>query len=292
MTTEEDKEFKKTAHKYRWLGSFWIVLIGATLILCIFFAGFIAAKSESLAENSFPQSQVVSEGKHYAVSFDLGTKNPSWVMEVLTNNNPKAKTEAKKQHNDANIREELLPSAEDYQGSGFDPVSLLIFAQLRHPLSASSPQSPALAKYWAHFNDYVRDLPQKLNVDRVLVITEPLYLPQETSKTVVYDVIGEDNIAVPTHFFRVIFYSSRPQASVSEIEKYNAFSIPSPVVPIPPRPFPPLTKLYGEAFLIPNQAIKEGTDLDSFKVQSWEEVEKIPGVVLPDNLTFFTESWE
>lgn len=292
MATEEDEEFKEVTHKHSWFWSLWIVLIGTTLVLCIFFAGFIAAKLQGLAENSFPQSQVISEGKYYAVSFDLGTKNPSWVMEVLTNDSPKAKTKAKKQHNDANIPKEVLPSVEDYQGSGFDPVSLLISAQLRHPLSASSPQPPALAKYWARFNDYVRGLPEKLNVDRVLVITEPLYLPQETSKTVVYDVIGGDNIAVPTHFFRVILYSSQPQASVSEIEKYSAFSIPSPVVPIPPRPFPPLTKLYGEAFLIPNQAIKEETGLDSFKVQSWEEVKKIPGVVLPDNLTFFTEDWQ
>ncbi len=51
----------------------------------------------------------------------------------------------------------------------------------------------------------MRDL--TLEYDRVCVVTGPLYLPQEMpdgKRYVTYQVIGTNDVAVPTHFFKVI----------------------------------------------------------------------------------------
>lgn len=288
MTKKEYALFSTIPKGYRWF--FWLSFIIMAVVFLFSITIFIV-KPATVAEKNYPKYQILSESEDYAFSFDVTTKNPVWAMEVVKKDNAGSKTRSLEKKIDRNISTEFLPKMEDYLGSGFDPVSLFASSELQSLLPASSPQAPALAKHWAQFNDYARSLPEKLNVDRILVVTEPLYLPEEGVKTISYDLISEDSIAVPTHFFRAIFYSLPSQGSVFEAEKYNAFPIPSITAPVPPRPFPPLVKLNGEAFLIPNQDIEEGTALDSFRVQSWEEIKKIPGVILPEDLKVFVESW-
>lgn len=61
--------------------------------------------------------------------------------------------------------------------------------------------------YWAHFEDFCRRLTGKY--PSVRIVTGPLYLPRREADgkwRVSYEVIGQPaNVAVPTHFFKVIF---------------------------------------------------------------------------------------
>lgn len=61
--------------------------------------------------------------------------------------------------------------------------------------------------YWAHFEDFCRRLTTRY--PSVRIVTGPLYLPkreQDGKWRVSYEVIGSPpNIAVPTHFYKVIF---------------------------------------------------------------------------------------
>lgn len=64
--------------------------------------------------------------------------------------------------------------------------------------------------YWAHFEDFCRKLTKKY--PSVRIVTGPLYLPKRDPDgkwRVSYEVIGNPpNVAVPTHFYKVIFAES------------------------------------------------------------------------------------
>ena len=76
----------------------------------------------------------------------------------------------------------------------------------------------------------------------VYVCTGPLYLPKpdpETGKNYVkYQVIGNNNVAVPTHFFKVL---------VGELDNHQ---------------------LEMEAYVLPNEAIPDNVAIASFQVSS------------------------
>jgi len=58
---------------------------------------------------------------------------------------------------------------------------------------------------WNDLEKEVRNLVKKY--DNVWVVTGPLYLPKRESDNksyVKYEVIGNNNVAVPTHFFKVV----------------------------------------------------------------------------------------
>jgi len=78
-------------------------------------------------------------------------------------------------------------------------------------LSNTSPQTPEFNReYWRDFEKYVRSLTHEYDV--VQVITGPLYLPHEEpdgKKYITYQVIGANNVAVPTHFFKMITLKKR-----------------------------------------------------------------------------------
>lgn len=60
--------------------------------------------------------------------------------------------------------------------------------------------------YWAHLEDFCRRLVK--HYPSVRIITGPLYLPQRTPEgkwKVEYEVVGNPpNVAVPTHFYKII----------------------------------------------------------------------------------------
>ena len=99
--------------------------------------------------------------------------------------------------------------------------------------------------YWAKLEDHVRQ-PVDRN-GKVTIVTRPLFIPekrQDGRKFVQYEVVGENNAAVPIHYFKVIKLKNR-----------------------------------SEAYLIPNQEVKSGIPLDKFK-KTVKQIEKISGVVL------------
>ena len=103
--------------------------------------------------------------------------------------------------------------------------------------------------YWAKLEKHVRDLTK--DYQNVYVITGPLYLPNVEEggrRYVKYQVIGPNDVAVPTHFFKVI-----------SLEKES--------------------KIETRAYILPNEEIPNEIPLDNF-LTTVEKVEKAGGFIL------------
>lgn len=99
---------------------------------------------------------------------------------------------------------------------------------------------------------YCRELTERF--EDVWIVSGPLTLPQTTSdgkKTVTYQVIGEDNVAVPSHLYKVILARRSPEST---------------------------EPLALGAFVVPNEAIGFQPQLTEFQV-SLQDLEKLSGLV-------------
>ena len=91
--------------------------------------------------------------------------------------------------------------------------------------------------------------------DNVWVVTGPLYLPRREADNkfyVKYEVIGKNNVSVPTHFFKVVL-----------CEKQGNYTI-----------FP---------YVLPNQPCDNATPLSSYLVPL-DSIERAAGFLLFDKL--------
>ncbi len=117
-------------------------------------------------------------------------------------------------------------------------------------LTNMCPQVAALNRgYWANLEKYVRDLTN--HYAKVTVISGPLYLSHLESdgkRYVSYQVIGPHEVAVPTHFYKVL-----------RLEPFNGQS-------------------EEVAYLVPNESIAAHTPLDSFRV-TLDKVQKAAGII-------------
>ncbi|KAM5232019.1 nuclease EXOG, mitochondrial isoform 3-T5 [Hipposideros larvatus] len=108
------------------------------------------------------------------------------------------------------------------------------------------------AGYWNRIEMYCRELTERF--EDVWIVSGPLTLPQTGSdgkKVVNYQVIGEDNVAVPSHLYKVILARRSPAS---------------------PEP------LALGAFVVPNEAIGFQPQLSEFQV-SLQDLEKLSGLV-------------
>lgn len=219
--------------------------------------------------HDIPKTQIVKHMLSGIYAFDGRTKNPSWVLQVL---NPGIKEDMTNivYHEDKAIPETMRQQLSDYVNSGFEVAYLLDssregFFNTTLPLSTTSPQVSQFNKgYWAKLNNYVMELSNKPNISQVLVITGPLFLPHDEpsgKRYVSYQVIGKNNVAVPTHFFKAIFYPEKDSKNLN----FRGFTVKSDI------------------YVIPNQDLNEDKPLESFKT-SLENLEKISGIVFPDDI--------
>ncbi|MFT4554079.1 MAG: endonuclease G [Chlamydiales bacterium] len=114
--------------------------------------------------------------------------------------------------------------------------------------------------YWARIEGMFRKMltaKPKENLG-IHIITGTLFLPNFTDEQghlfVTYQVIGENNVAVPTHFYKIIL-----------IEKYNG-------------------SLEGYALLAPNEYIDGKTPISEFAT-SVSEIERLTGLIFFDQLS-------
>ncbi len=164
-----------------------------------------------------PYSTPVLERSGYTVAYDGRTKTVLWAYEELTRESitGNIRRDQFRFSQDPDIPTIIQPDLEDYKGSGFDRGHLAPFADHKSSevearetfyLSNISPQVPQFNRgYWSKLEKHVRDLTGEY--DRVCVVTGPLFLPQEMpdgKRYVTYQVIGPNDVAVPTHFFKVI----------------------------------------------------------------------------------------
>ena len=117
-------------------------------------------------------------------------------------------------------------------------------------LTNMCPQCPQFNReYWSKLERHVRDLTKEyLNI---YVVTGPLYLPYSEGKRrfIKYQVIGSNDVAVPSHFFKVIALENGQ--GKKEIR----------------------------AYVMPNTFIPSNTPLENFRTTA-EKVEKAAGLIL------------
>lgn len=207
-----------------------------------------------------PQHAFVFERKGYSIAYDGRTRNAFWVYEKLTRQTLEG--EGENRHNihfksDSALPDAIRTTLDDFVGSGFDLGHLCPYVDLRSDskaahetflLSNISPQLPHLNRgHWMQLEKLIRNL--TLQYQTVHVITMPLFLPKD--RIVSYRTIGKNQIAVPTHFCKVVF-----------AEKEEGIDV--------------------LAFILPNEMIPSDKPLDQFQT-SLENVERLAGVIFPYN---------
>ncbi|XP_024612259.1 nuclease EXOG, mitochondrial [Neophocaena asiaeorientalis asiaeorientalis] len=201
---------------------------------------------------------------NHALSYDQSKRVPRWVLEHISKS--KITGDADRKHckfkPDPSIPPTFSAFNEDYVGSGWsrghmapagdNKFSSKAMAETFY-LSNIVPQNfDNNAGYWNRMEMYCRELTERF--EDVWIVSGPLTLPQTGSngrKTVSYQVIGEDNVAVPSHLYKVILARRNPRSA---------------------------EPLALGAFVVPNKAIGFQPQLSEFQV-SLQELEKLSGLV-------------
>ena len=232
----------------------------------------------------------------HVTMYDTRNRTASWVCEHLTRSNYQSSNRgnpADRQRSsfreDVSIPELFRARLEDYRGSGFDRGHLAPAADFKFSQQAMNDSfllsniSPQVGEgfnrdYWARLEHFIRNLTFKY--DDVYVCTGPLYLPslEEDGKWYVkYEVIGDPpNVAVPTHFFKILLAENKTQAK--EMKKKKSKKDKKKQVSNHKA-----NDAYLAAFIVPNAPIPEDTPLEAFHVPK-EEVEKNSGFLFFQHL--------
>lgn len=178
--------------------------------------------------------------------FDRRTRNPFWVAEHITplslslNNGDRRHSSFVE---DMNIPEAFRAKLADYFRSGYDRGHQVPAADAKWSQAAMdgtfalTNMCPQVGEgfnrdYWAHFEQFCRDLTKKY--PSVRIVTGPLYLPHRDADgkwRVSYEVIGNPpNVAVPTHFYKVIYGEDGVDSPSSKVA-LGAFVLPNARIP-------------------------------------------------------------
>ncbi|XP_072534986.1 nuclease EXOG, mitochondrial-like [Salminus brasiliensis] len=202
---------------------------------------------------------------NHILSYDQSRRIPRWVAEHLSNEKLVGRADRKhcKFRPDPNIPQFFTAHNEDYLGSGWSRGHMAPAADNKFSeqsmaetfyLSNIVPQNyENNAGFWNRLEMYCRELTEKFS--DVWVISGPLTLPhvgEDGKKTVSYQLIGKDDVAVPTHLYKVILVRKDPSSE----------------------------SLALGAFVVPNAPIGFGHNLREYQV-SLPELERMSG------LTFF-----
>ncbi|CAL4128095.1 unnamed protein product, partial [Meganyctiphanes norvegica] len=217
----------------------------------------------------FPGLSNIRSLNDYILSYDTRNRQAYWVFEHLTADNV-AKNEAVDRnksdfHEDLSVHNFFRSKNSDYKGSGFDRGHLAAAGNHRRcqehcdETFLLSNMSPQVGKgfnrdKWNDLEMYCRKLARQFR--NVYVCTGPLFLPryEEDGKLYVkYQVVGQNHVSVPTHYFKVV---------VCETENGD---------------------LEMESFVLPNKIIDNNTPLNTFHVSA-EVVERSSGLLFFDKI--------
>ncbi|XP_003739187.1 endonuclease G, mitochondrial [Galendromus occidentalis] len=222
-------------------------------------------RPSEIMKHGFPGMDNVRFFSDYVLSYDKRNRTAHWVMERLTAESIRRSDAVKRENcefrEDPSIHPYFRSSNADYKRSGFDRGHLA--AAGNHRLSQQhcdetfflSNMSPQVGKgfnrdSWNRLENHMRQLTR--NYKNVYVCTGPLYLPRreaDGNSYVHYRVIGNNNVAVPTHFFKVAIC----ETSAGELDM--------------------------EAYVMPNAVIDDATPLQAFQVPL-DTIERSAGLLL------------
>lgn len=207
--------------------------------------------------------------------YDRQTRNPYYVVEHITPESLRKGDTNGDRKNSVFKEDESIPAKfrallRDYFRSGYDrghqaPAADAKFSQMAMDetffLSNMSPQVGAgfNRDYWAHLEDFCRRLTKEYR--SVRIVTGPLYLPKKCDDgkyRVTYEVIGNPpNIAVPTHFFKlVVGEKSVKRDAMSEEIAVAAFVLPNAIIP---------NEVPLKSFEVPVESLERSSGLEFLK---------------------------
>jgi endonuclease G len=200
-------------------------------------------------------------------SYDRQRRNPYWVAEHITPTSLSMSNGDRKHSvfsEDLQIPEKVRARLKDYYKSGYDRGHQVPAADCKWSQEAMddtfalSNMCPQVGDgfnrdYWAHFEDFCRRLTTRY--PSVRIVTGPLYLPKRDPADgkwrVSYEVIGNPpNIAVPTHFYKVIFAED---GLVGGQVAVGAFVLPNARIP---------NEKPLEEFEVPIEAVERASGLE------------------------------
>lgn|GEM_PF-1378809 len=122
---------------------------------------------------------------------------------------------------DPNVTENLQASFRSYRGSGFDRGNLVSGADMRlkgpeevneaYFMTAVAPQTPTLNRgVWRE----IERLGRRYAKEGIGIIAGPAFIPDPDKTWVEFFTIGEDEVAVPTHYFRILYRNTEESIHV------------------------------------------------------------------------------
>ncbi|MHC4958666.1 MAG: DNA/RNA non-specific endonuclease [Planctomycetota bacterium] len=234
-----------------------------------------ARVSGEIMKYGYPGYAMLRHREGYVVSYDSRNRVPVWVAERLNAERLAANVPRENMtfNLDESIPEESRSLSTDYQGG--EHVRGRLAAAANHQdnklrleetylLSNVCPQIGARFRqaFWVKFEKQVREW--AMQTRDLYVFTGPLYMPEKGSdgRTYVrYEVIGENHVAVPTHFFKVMVSEKGRNIDV------QAFIVPHRNMEGPVR--------FSDYLVSVDQVEKlSGLDFFSSMPQSWQKREE------------------
>ncbi|CAK9300509.1 unnamed protein product [Gordionus sp. m RMFG-2023] len=178
--------------------------------------------------------------KNHVLAYDASRKIPFWVAEVITKDKifGQAKRDDNKFRPDPRVLQDFSATNDDYKKSGWSRGHMSAAGNHKNNqqymdesfyLTNIVPQDFVNnAKFWNKFEGFCRKL--VLKYKEIRVITGPIFLPNEfenQKKFIKYEVIGENNVAVPTHLFKIILAEDNINGDLH----HASFVVPNSPIP-------------------------------------------------------------
>ncbi|KAL3123312.1 hypothetical protein niasHT_005402 [Heterodera trifolii] len=179
------------------------------------------SRASEIMRFGYPGFDNIRAYEDFVVSYDQRNRTAHWVMEHLSPARMAYNEEVNRGNSmfkeDESIHPYFRSKNEDYKRSGYDRGHLAAAANHRTTQLAMDQtflltnMSPQVGKgfnrdKWNDLEKHVRQVARKSSIN-TYVCTGPLYLPKmeaDGALYVKYKVIGNNRVAVPTHFFKVV----------------------------------------------------------------------------------------
>jgi endonuclease G len=230
-----------------------------------------ARVSGDIMKYGYPGYAMLRHREGYVVSYDARNRVPIWVAERLNAERlaPNVPRENMTFNIDESLPEHARSLSTDYEGGNHVRGRLAAAANHQNSklrleetylLSNVAPQIGARFRqvFWVKFEKQVREWAAQTR--DLYVFTGPLYIPSKGADGrmyVSYEVIGENHVAVPTHFFKVMISEKGRNADV-------------------------------QAFIVPHRNLEGPVRFSDYLV-SVDEVERLSGL---DFFSSMPESWQ
>lgn len=227
----------------------------------------------------YPTMDNIKQLKDHVLAYSHFHKGPLWVCEHLTDENINFNKNISRSQSkfvpDGTVHPFFRGYNGDYLNSGYDRGHLAAAANHRHSQRAMddtfylSNICPQIGKglnrsKWNDLEKRSRSLARKHGSAHVL--TGPLYLPtvEGDEKFIKYKLIGDNNVAVPTHFFKVIVSTNKDGGYILE-----SYVMPNEEI----RKDIPIT-----SYMVPKSSIERGAGFLIFNYIADSQYSKVNGI--------------